>query len=122
LSAQGLGEADSAIGPDWIAHTELQALPPAGERHSLYLAVSRPHPLAEGAWETSLRMAPLLDSPVRLVGEDGWQALNIAMAFAENQLRDLIAHGWVLHLQDDPPDEPPLTAADLDAMWGRAPA
>ncbi|KPF69652.1 hypothetical protein IP84_04480 [beta proteobacterium AAP99] len=104
---------------DWVAHTELQACAPGGARHRMFLAVSRPNPQADGGWEVSLRISPLLDPPIRLIGEDGWQAINIALTFAEHQLRDLIAKGWIFHLQDDPIDELPLSPADLAALWGR---
>ncbi len=121
MNAHVPGKAEPAELPDWIAHTELQAIAPGGEPHSLYLAVSRPSPNADGGWEVRLRMAPLVGALVPIVGEDGWQAMNLALAFAEQQLCDLIAGGWTLHLQDDPSDAPALTPQDLAAMWGRAP-
>lgn len=76
-----------------IASLALLAVRPTGERIPLTLTVGAPARARDGSWRCSVRFDGLHDGLAPMAGDDGVQALCLALGLAATLLRDFVAGG-----------------------------
>jgi hypothetical protein len=69
------------------------AIAPDGGEFEVVLCVAAPVREIGGGWSASASLAPLEDSR-KIYGEDGWQAVGLAMQFLGARVRDYSSRGW----------------------------
>jgi hypothetical protein len=87
---------------DWIAASEVVWVYADGTRRPARIAVSRPEQRAGGEWICWVKGCPVLDRLMPVLGEDSWQALQLAMHFVGQDVHYHVERGGTLIYPPEP--------------------